>query len=88
MSNGDGTKPVDPAIANALKQAAGTIPFQPGELLRFEFVIGPTGVVKISFPPKPAEAQFWKLMAYLPGLAMQHYNAGAGLQPPKSPLSI
>jgi hypothetical protein len=69
MSN-DG---VDPKIAAALRQAAGTIPVTAGERLRFEFVVDAKGEIKISMPPPQLESEFWKMYAYLPDYAKAHY---------------
>jgi hypothetical protein len=73
---------VDPLVASALRQAAGTIPVTTGERLRFEFVVDMKGEIKCSFPPPQNEAEFWKMMAYLPDFAKAHYAQK------RSPLAI
>jgi len=80
--NGDNAHGPDPRIADALKQASGTIPITPGERLRIEFVVTATGEVKISLPGPQVEAEVWKFMAYAPDFIKTFY------QKKRSPLSI
>jgi hypothetical protein len=75
---------LDPKIAAGLRAAVGTLPVQPGERFRFEFVVGPDGTVRCSFPPPQLEAEFWKMYAYLPDVAKGHYRKANE----KSPLAI
>jgi hypothetical protein len=73
---------VDPVVAQALKQAAGTIPVTTGERFRFEFVVDVKGEIKISLPPAQLESEVWKMMGYLPDFVKAHYAQK------RSPLAI
>jgi hypothetical protein len=79
---GENSQGPDPRIADALKQASGTIPITPGERLRIEFVVTAAGDVKLSLPGPQLEAEVWKFMAYAPEFIKTFY------QKKRSPLSI
>jgi len=77
------TDGIDPKIVNALKKASGTIPVEPGEKLRIEFVVTATNEVRISLPAAPQmEGEVWKFLAYAPDFVKQYY------QKKVSPLSL
>lgn len=84
MSNDQtpGGRPMDPAIAAALKAASKTIPVTQGEQFRLEVVVDAKGEVLLSIPPPQQEGMFWKMMAYLPDYAKAHYAQK------RSPLAI
>ncbi len=57
-----------------LRKASGTIPIEPGEKLRIEFVVTASGEVCISLPADPRlEGEVWKVLAYMPDFIKKYY---------------
>ncbi len=74
---------IDPRIQAGLRKASGTIPLEPGEKLRIEFVVTASGEVRLSLPVDPRmEGEVWKFLAYAPDFIKKYYQQKA------SPLAI